>query len=283
MHAPTAKPSRNPLRRAALAGAVAALAALALAGAAPAEAQMRLKFDNAAPSKYFQASSKPLRYRFEIGGQRERDVRVQAVHAGTNTVRQAWRLNSVPPDTRVGVRWNGRLANGNLAPQGRYRFRVREIGGEIATRDRPNHVRLSMLRWHTFPVRGSVSWGDGWGAGRGHRGQDLFAPCGRAILAARAGRVVWRDYQASGAGHYVVVRGRQTNWDYVYMHLQPNVLVSRGDVVSTRQRIGSNGATGNATGCHLHFELWTKRWFDGGRALKSVTKNLRRWYRWTNG
>lgn len=281
---PSPKPARSGLRRW-LATAIATAAALALvvADASPAQAQMRLQFDNAAPGKYFQASGSPLRFRFEIAGQRERDVRVEAIHAPTGNMRKAWRINGVPPDTRVGVRWNTRLNNGSFAPAGRYRFRVREVGEGLAVRDRPNRVRLSMARTHRFPVRGNVSWGDGWGAGRGHRGQDLFAPCGRAILAARAGRVVWRAYQAGGAGHYVVIRGRQTNWDYVYMHLQPNVLVDEGDVVATGQRIGSNGATGNASGCHLHFELWTKQWFNGGRALTSVTKQLRRWYRWTNG
>jgi murein DD-endopeptidase MepM/ murein hydrolase activator NlpD len=75
----------------------------------------------------------------------------------------------------------------------------------------------------------------------------------------------------------VVIRGARNNRDYVYMHLKKHRPVRVGDRVETGQRIGSVGATGNASGCHLHFELWRGRWYEGGRALPSVTRNLRRW------
>jgi len=280
-HAPINRGRRAGRRHVGYAIAAAAALVAALAGAAPAGAQMRLQFDNAKPGKFFWANGKPLRYRFEIAGQRDRDVRIEAVQAKTGKVRKAWRRNGVRAQKRVGVNWRGVLNKGNPTPGGNYRFRIREIDGEVATRARASKVRIASIRHNRFPMGGHVGWGDGWGAGRGHRGQDLFAPCGRPILAARAGRVVWRGFQGSGAGHYVVVRGRKDGFDYVYMHLRKNVLVREGDRVRTGERLGSNGQTGNASGCHLHFELWRGHWFGGGKALRAVTKHLRRWDRWS--
>lgn len=281
MHAAQVSPGgASPCRRAA-AAAIAILAALAgtLAAASPAAA-MVLKFDNAKPGKYLWASGIPMQYRFELAGAKTRDVRIEVIQARTGKLRKAWRRNGVRPDVRYRVKWNAKLNNGNPAPMGNYFFRVREVDGQVASRRRAHRVRISMVRHNRFPMHYAVGWGDGWGAGRGHRGQDLFAPCGRRILAARAGRVVWRGYQAGGAGYYLVVRGRRDNFDYVYMHLRKAIPVKEGDVVRTGQWIGRNGDTGNASGCHLHFEVWREKWFAGGRPLPAVTKLLRRWHRW---
>ena len=49
------------------------------------------------------------------------------------------------------------------------------------------------------------------------------------------------------------------------MHLREAALVDEGDRVRTGQLIGYVGDTGDATGCHLHFEMWTAPgWYDGG-------------------
>lgn len=124
---------------------------------------------------------------------------------------------------------------------------------------------------HVFPVAGKYDFGGSgadFGSGRAghsHQGHDVFATCGTPLLAARGGRVQARKYHAA-AGYYLVVDGDGTATDYVYMHLAEPSPFTRGDVVATGQRIGSVGDSGNARGCHLHFELWAgPGYYEGGR------------------
>jgi murein DD-endopeptidase MepM/ murein hydrolase activator NlpD len=128
-----------------------------------------------------------------------------------------------------------------------------------------------------FPVRAHHTYGDGIGAGRGHQGQDILAKCGKPVVAARPGRVRYIDYQASGAGNYVVVKG--PDYDYVYMHLIHKPSVRRGERLSAGEKIGRVGSTGRSTACHLHFEMWQKPgWYRGGR-LVDPRPFLNRWDR----
>jgi len=54
-----------------------------------------------------------------------------------------------------------------------------------------------------------------------------------------------------------VIDNRGAGTDYVYMHLRDVALVGTGDRVLTGEPIGFVGQTGRASGCHLHFEIWT--------------------------
>jgi murein DD-endopeptidase MepM/ murein hydrolase activator NlpD len=72
-----------------------------------------------------------------------------------------------------------------------------------------------------------------------------------------------RAYQAGGAGNYLVMQG-DDGVDYVYMHLREPALVKPKDRVAAGQQVGEVGATGDATGPHLHIEMWTAHWYDGG-------------------
>lgn len=134
---------------------------------------------------------------------------------------------------------------------------------------------------HVFPVQGPHRYGDGFGAdrgGRSHQGGDVFAECGTPLVAAQGGRVEYAGFH-SAAGNYVVVTGAESGEDYVYMHLRAAPPVSTGDSVSTGQRIGEVGETGNASGCHLHFELWSAPgWYKGGAAYDPMPA-LRSWDR----
>jgi murein DD-endopeptidase MepM/ murein hydrolase activator NlpD len=132
---------------------------------------------------------------------------------------------------------------------------------------------------YAFPVRAKYSYGDGLGAGRNHQGQDIMASCGKKVVAARPGRVRIVDYQASGAGNFVVVKGK--GYDYVYMHMLRRPVVSRGDRVQPGDAIGVVGSTGSSTACHLHFEMWTSPgWYRGGD-VEDPKPYLRRWARAT--
>ena len=127
-----------------------------------------------------------------------------------------------------------------------------------------------------FPVPGAHYYGDGFGAGRGHRGQDVFAACGEPLVAVSWARVVFRGKQRR-AGKYVVLRYKRLKQDYVYMHLKGWPVVKKRQKVRPGQLIGYVGKSGNASACHLHFELWTGKWYRGGRASRSVTQWLQHW------
>ena len=60
-----------------------------------------------------------------------------------------------------------------------------------------------------------------------------------------------------------------------------SLFVREGERVRTGDTIGRVGQTGNASGCHLHFELWKGAWQQGGRALPTVTRALRAWDGWS--
>ena len=131
---------------------------------------------------------------------------------------------------------------------------------------------------HVFPIRGRATYGDGLGAGRGHQGQDLLARCGRRVVAARAGRVRLRDYHGA-AGYSVTIEGRGNSREYVYHHLEQRGRPKPGSRVKTGEPIGFVGNSGNASTCHLHFELWTAPGsYIGGTTLDPAPR-LRRWDR----
>ncbi|HEU4977181.1 MAG TPA: peptidoglycan-binding protein [Baekduia sp.] len=110
----------------------------------------------------------------------------------------------------------------------------------------------SPLRF-AWPLRAPV--GDGFGP-RGdmvHTGIDFEAAAGARVGAAGRGCVASAGWSAGGYGNLVVVRHRlgMTSW---YAHLS-SIAVRPGRCLTAGDRIGRVGATGRATGPHLHFEL----------------------------
>lgn len=107
----------------------------------------------------------------------------------------------------------------------------------------------------------TLSWpliapvGDGFGprGRRFHAGVDLVASRGTPVLSAGAGRVVWAARRSGGWGRLVVV-AHSSGLRSMYAHLS-RIDVRLGQWVGEGAAIGRVGASGRATGPHLHFEL----------------------------
>jgi murein DD-endopeptidase MepM/ murein hydrolase activator NlpD len=85
-----------------------------------------------------------------------------------------------------------------------------------------------------------------------HKGVDLAARVGAQVSACADGTVV----KASKHNEYgnVVVIDHHDGYVTLYAH-NSELLVHPGDRVKTGQAIARAGATGRATGVHLHFEV----------------------------
>ena len=244
--------------------------------AVPAAGGPSIDVDVLAPKAYFDAA-RPMRVSYVVHDDRPVNVRVELVRVADQAVIASWAPGVVQPETPQLVQWNG-MAGGRVQKPGRYAFRVSsadEAGAPRASSAQaqpdvpaaePDPAAFTFLR-HTFPVLGPHGYGEfaaHFGGGRGHQGQDVFAACGTPMVAARGGVVKFKQYH-SRAGYYLVIDGERTRVDYAYMHLRSAALVEKGQRVRTGQLIGYVGDTGDADGCHLHFEMWTgPGWYSGG-------------------
>jgi murein DD-endopeptidase MepM/ murein hydrolase activator NlpD len=87
---------------------------------------------------------------------------------------------------------------------------------------------------------------------RAHLGTDFAAPTGTAVRTVGDGVVDFAGVQ-NGYGNVVYVKHRNQHVT-IYAHLS-RIDVRKGDSVEQGQKLGAVGATGWATGPHLHFEF----------------------------
>lgn len=93
-----------------------------------------------------------------------------------------------------------------------------------------------------------------YGCYSGHTGIDIQSYYGGPEYAAKAGTVVTSGWSNYGYGYHVVIdHGNGVKTLYAHQKSQPPVSV--GQYVEQGQVIGFEGATGNVTGEHLHFEV----------------------------
>ena len=111
---------------------------------------------------------------------------------------------------------------------------------------RPN-VR-SGFGWRTDPITGRAAF---------HRGIDIPAPVGTPVYAPWPGVVERIDRDGVGGGvnngNAVFIRVNGSLW--AFLHLSA-VLVHSGAEVQRGQLLGRTGATGRATGPHLHVQVY---------------------------
>jgi len=252
----------------------------------PSAGAITLKSAQTGPRKSFYYGFRSPSLRFEIEStQAQNDIRIDVMDEAGETVRSFYR-NDVEPGQMLGIRWDGNTAEKRPAPKGHYTFRVvAQANSRIARLAGTSAEPLSLsfdFYVYAFPVLGNHDFGGAqsrFGAGRSghtHQGQDVMSPCGTPLVAARGGKVQFTGND-SAAGIYLVIDGKGTPYDTAYMHLLHPSPLQTGDVVRTGQPIGFVGETGNAQGCHLHFELWAgPGWYEGGSPVDPLPY-LKKW------
>jgi murein DD-endopeptidase MepM/ murein hydrolase activator NlpD len=229
-----------------------------------------------APRRSFYYGFRYPKLSFSIAStQTQNDLRIDVVDVAGESVRTFFR-NDVAPNTETRIRWDGTTNAGRPAPNGQYTFQVSSQAGAVAAR-RATSSEASALSFsfygYAFPVLGPHDFGGAaarFGAprsGHTHQGQDVMAACGTPEVAARGGTVQYSGYEGN-AGNYIVIDGKGTGLDFMYAHLAQPSSLKTGDPVRTGQPIGVVGETGDATACHLHFEIWTAPgWYQGGSPI----------------
>lgn len=159
------------------------------------------------------------------------------------------RIDGVPPAT--------------VNPPPALAARIKQEQARVTQARLRNDARSDFTQPFIWPLDGRVSGRFGnqrvynGEPGAAHSGMDIAAPNGAAIKAPAAGVVTFADTGLYLTGGTVVLdhgHGISSN----FLHLS-RLDVAPGDRVEQGQLIGAVGATGRATGPHLH---WGMNWFD---------------------
>ena len=169
----------------------------------------------------------------------------------------------------------------------------------------PTAPPLDVLTGYVWPLRhprltdpfGPSPWGTRLVNGRTfHDGVDLATICGDRIYAAHAGTVLAAgrhfDQMMGWVGDLrpyfrrldqkhiwsilpiMVVIDDGNGYRSMYAHFE-RVVVKKGQVVKAGQLIGYEGATGHATGCHLHYGLFSPLETSTMAMVPAVSKRLK--------
>ncbi len=143
---------------------------------------------------------------------------------------------------------------------------ARKIDALVAAQVRSGRIPSKFngsMRWpmDKFTVSGDFGcssfayYAPGHGCAHFHNGIDLVGPSNAKVRAAASGIVVKCDWNfADGTDPaWVVVIAHAGNLRTWYAHMQPGCPFKAGQSVKRGQVIGTQGATGHATGEHLHW------------------------------
>ena len=104
-----------------------------------------------------------------------------------------------------------------------------------------------------WPITGPVTSPFGPRHGRLHAGVDIGSPHYQEVRAAADGEVIFVRDGGPGLGTAVILR-HAAGFTTVYGHLSIRI-AQEGETLRQDQALGGVGATGNASGPHLHFEI----------------------------
>ena len=159
------------------------------------------------------------------------------------------RVNGVPPKT--------------VSPPPAIAERIRREQEQVTqARDRDDD-RADFAQAFAWPVTGRISGRIGnqrvynGSPGSPHSGMDIAVPSGTPVLAPAAGVVtlVAPDFYLTG-GTLLIDHGHGISSNFLHLS---RIDVKVGDRVEQGQPVAAVGATGRATGPHLH---WGMSWFD---------------------
>ncbi len=156
---------------------------------------------------------------------------------------EAWLATSVPATTQAAGGTDGSGNTGGSSSGGTGGSSGGSSGGVTWLVPCSYTSITSPFGNRTSPTAGASSY---------HQGVDLDTGTGDPVYATRAGVVTIAGW-GSAAGNYVQIN-HQDGFSSIYMHLS-SYCVSAGQIVSAGQLIGATGATGVATGDHLHFGI----------------------------
>jgi len=159
------------------------------------------------------------------------------------------RVNGVPPKT--------------VNPPPAIAERIRREQAQVTESRKRDDARTDFTQTFLWPVQGRISGRFGNARvyngqpGSGHSGMDIAVPTGTPVKAPAAGIVTFANPDLYLTGGTLVLDhgfGISSN----FLHLW-RIDVKVGDRIEQGQTIAAVGATGRATGPHLH---WGMNWFD---------------------
>lgn len=126
-----------------------------------------------------------------------------------------------------------------------------QVGQVLSIPSSPYEAVDSSDLSRSLPAKGKITSHYGMRRGRMHYGIDIANRTGTEIISVDNGFVIDSRYM-KGFGNTVKIQNG--NVVYLYGHLSKRY-AKKGDIVKSGETIGRMGATGNATGPHLHFEV----------------------------
>lgn len=150
-----------------------------------------------------------------------------------------------------------------VAPPPEVAARIAREAAQVGAARRADDARADFAQPFRWPVAGRISGRFGnqriynGSPGSPHSGMDIAAPAGTPVKAPAAGVVTLAapDFYLTG-GTLIIDHGHGISSNFLHLS---GIDVKAGDRVEQGQIVARVGATGRATGPHLH---WGMNWFD---------------------